>query len=455
MIKKNTCQENSYNELLHQAVVDGSDHQITDILKNLQPAEIADSLHAMPRKYRPVLWQAVDFSVKGEVLTEVSPEIRQQLISVTQEPELLKSLATLEVDELADLDADLPSELVDGMVDSMDSLSRERYESVRFYPDDCAGGLMDVDAIVVRADVSLYAVLRYLRQLRTQTGQLPEHTDSLMVVDRQYQYLGVLKLSDLLSLPAKTMVSAAMTKLIPAIEVMMPATEVVQLFEDHDVLSASVVNNSGRLLGRITVDDVVDVMREEAEQEVMKRAGLHRSGDLFSPILSSASHRGIWLGVNLIHAFIASWIIGLFVDSIEKIVALAVLMPVVASMGGVAGNQTLTLITRGLALNHVHHSNARMLLMREMVLGLLNGLFWAAVVAGVAFLWFGDTMLGLVFGGALAITLLTGAFAGTILPIFLQRFGIDPALAGGVLLTAITDVVGFLSFLALATFLLL
>jgi magnesium transporter len=355
------------------------------------------------------------------------------------------------MDELADLDEDLPISVVDAMVRAMDAQRRGRYEAVRAFPDDSAGGLMDVDATAVRADVTLRAVIRYLRQLRRRAGELPEHLDSVMVIDRGNRYLGVLRLSDAVSLPPETPVSAAMNAGVPAIEVLTPAGKVARLFEDQDLMSAPVVGDDGRLLGRITVDDVVDVMREEAEHDVMSRAGLTESTDMFAPVTRSAPRRAIWLGVNLVNAFIAAWVIGLFEASIEQVVALAVLMPVVASMGGVAGNQTLTLVTRGLALEQVGRSNAWRLLLKEIGVGLLNGLFWAVVVALIAVLWFENTRLAMVFGLALVINLLTGATAGTLVPLLLQRLGIDPALAGGVVLTAATDVVGFFSFLGLAT----
>jgi len=440
---------------LHEALVDGSPQEVINLLDAMHPSAIANALETLPRDLRPDLWQLVATPSKGEVLLETHGEVRQQLITITDEQVLLAALAILEIDELADLDADLPVPVVNAMVEAMDTERRQRYETVRFYPDDTAGGLMDVDAAAVRMDVSLKAVLRYLRKLRKQRGSLPEHLDSLMVVDRNNQYLGILRLSDVVSLGAKTTVSETMTAGIPPIPVLTPAAKVARLFEDQDLISAPVVSQTGRLLGRITIDDVVDVMRDEAEQEIMSRAGLSKATDMFAPIIPSAGRRAIWLGVNLINAFIAAWVIGLFEDSIDKIVTLAILMPVVASMGGVAGSQTLTLVTRGLALEQIRQSNAWRLLLRELALGLLNGFLWALVVAIIAFFWFNSAQLGIVFGVALAINLLTGALAGTLIPLILQRVGIDPALAGGVILIAATDVIGFLSFLGLATIFLL
>ncbi|MGD8588508.1 MAG: magnesium transporter [Chromatiales bacterium] len=447
--------QSGYRELLHKALEEDSRQTVNGLLAGLHPAEIADALEFLPRDLRPDLWNEVPAAMKGEVLLELHGEVRQQLIDTSDEAELLAALATLEMDELADLDADLPVSVVDAMVQAMDVQRRDRYEAVRSYPDDTAGGLMDVDATAVRADVSLKAVLRYLRKIRGRQGALPEHLDSLMVVDRDNTYLGLLKLSDVVSLGSQTTVSEAMMSGVPAIPVLTPATEVARLFEDQDLISAAVVSEADRLLGRITIDDVVDVMRGKAEHEVMSRAGLTEATDMFAPIISSASRRAIWLGVNLVNAFIAAWVIGLFEESIDKLVALAVLMPVIASMGGVAGNQTLTLVTRGIALEQIGKSNARRLLVREITLGLLNGVFWALVVAVVAIFWFDDMRLGAVFGFALVLNLLTGAMAGTLVPLALHRLGIDPALAGGVVLTAATDVVGFLSFLGLATLFLL
>ena len=438
-------------ESFHAAFEQGDMQRAGQLLERLHPSEIADALEAIPWDQRPALWEEVDTALKGEVLLQLRDEARQQLIENTGKNELLVALQALEMDELADLDASLPISVVDAMVRAMDDQSRARYEAVRDWPDDTAGGLMDVDAAVVRSDVTMRSVIRYLRQLRAREKQLPEHLDSLVVVDRDNTYLGMLMLSDLVSLDPETAVSDIMLTEIRPIPVETSSERVMRLFEDQDLLSAPVVDASGKLLGRITVDDVMDVMRDVAEHEVMSRAGLSQGTDIFAPVLPGAMRRAVWLGVNLVNAFIAAWVIGLFEESIDKVVALAVFMPVVASMGGVAGTQTLTLVARGLALEQVRSNNAGRLLMREIASGLLNGIFWAIVVALVAILWTGDMRLGIVFGAALVINLLTGAMAGTLVPLVLQRIGIDPALAGGVVLIAATDVVGFVSFLGLAT----
>ena len=442
-------------ELLHSALGEGPGERLTGLLRSLEPATIADVLESLPRDQRPGVWRAIEPRRKGEVLLEVHREVREQLVGATGRDELLVALAALDMDELADLDADLPLSVVDAMVEAMDAQRRCRYEAVRSYPDDSAGGLMNVDATAVRADVTLKAVLRYLRLLRGRQRALPEHLDSLVVVDRNNRYVGMLRLSDLVSLGSDNTVGQVMTAGVPAIPVLTPADKVARLFEDHDLLSAPVIGEGGQLLGRITIDDVVDVIRDQADHQVMSRAGLAEGVDMFAPIGVSARRRAVWLGVNLINAFVAAWVIGLFEESIEQVVALAVLMPVVAGMGGVAGNQTLTVVTRGLALEQIGRSNAWRLLLRETALGLLNGTVWAVVVALVGGLWFGSAWLGIVFGVALILNLVTGALAGTLLPLLLQRAGIDPALAGGVLLTAATDVVGFFAFLGLATLVLL
>jgi len=442
-------------EQLIEALEHPGSADIAPLIDNWHPAKIADALEALPRELRHPLWECLDTPDRGQVLIEVGRTVRQQLIDEAASDELLSALTTLEMDELADLDADLPVSVIDTMVRAMDVQRRQRYEAVKSYPDDTAGGLMDADAAAVRSDVSLKGVLRYLRLMRKREGKLPEHLDSVMVVDRQNHYLGMLLLSDVVSLKSATIVGEVMDTEVPAIPVATPDTKVARLFEDRDLISAAVVDESGKLLGRITVDDVVDVMRAEAEGEVLRRAGLGEDTDMFAPIVTNAARRALWLGVNLINAFVAAWVIGLFDASIEKIVALAVLMPVVASMGGVTGNQTLTLVTRALALDQIGRGNALALLFREVASGLLNGAFWAGVVAVIATVWFGDIHLGLIFGAALLLNMVTGATAGTLVPLALERLDIDPALAGGVVLTAATDVVGFFSFLGLATLFLL
>jgi magnesium transporter len=441
--------------LLQQALENIDSPRMAELLASAHPAEIADLLESIPREERLPLWRRLEDSQRGEILLETHGEVRRNLIQESDEEQLLVALAALEVDELADLDADLPRAVIERMVGRMDADRWRQYESVRHYPDDTAGGLMDVDAASVRADVTIKTVLRFLRQLRARAGGLPEHLDSLMVVDRDHRYLGILKLSDVASLETGVRVHDVMSTEVPAIHVLTPATTVARQFEDKDLISSAVIDEHGLLVGRITIDDVVDVMRSESERELMSRVGLSEATDMFAPLPTSVRRRSPWLGLNLMNAFIAAWVIGLFEDSIQQVVALAVIMPVVASMGGVAGNQTLTLVTRGIALDQLGPGNAGRLFLREFSLGLVNGLFWALVVGVIAVLWFDSVQLALVFGAALLLNLLVGSTVGTLVPLALDRMGIDPALAGGVVLTATTDVLGFLIFLGLASYVLL
>jgi magnesium transporter len=377
--------------------------------------------------------------------------LRSSLIKQTDEQELIACLSVMQMDEIADLDDYLPMSVVSAMVKTMDIQRRERYEQVKLYPDDVAGGLMDVDATAVRGDVSFSAVFRYLRRLRQREGSLPEHLDSLMVIDRHNRFMGTLPLSNLVSYDTSTTVSDVMICNVVGITPLTSALEVTRIFEDQDLLSAPVIDDKGYLVGRITVDDVINVIRDQADREVLGRAGLDQHEDMFAPVINSSLRRAIWLGINLLTAFLAAWVIGLFEGSIEKMVALAVLMPVVASMGGVAGSQTLTLVTRGMALDQISRRNIWKLAAHELAIGGFNGVFWAAVVAVVAYYWFNDLMLGLVFGAAMLIVIFIGALVGTFIPLILKRIGVDPALAGGVVLTTATDAIGFFAFLGLAT----
>jgi magnesium transporter len=333
----------------------------------------------------------------------------------------------------------------------MDSQDRERLSTVLAYDEDTAGGLMNTDAVSVRPDVTLETVLRYLRM----RGELPERTDALFVVNRHDRYLGSLHITRLLTGDADRTVGEVMDTDVPGIPPELPATDVAALFQDRDLTSAAVVNADGRLLGRITVDDVVDVIREVADHSVMSMAGLDEDADMFAGVVPSAQRRGLWLGINLATAFLAAWVVGLFEATIDKVVALAVLMPIVASMGGVAGTQTLTLIVRGLALGQIERANARWLLTKEIAVAILNGIAWATVVAVVALAWYRDGRIAGVIFAAMVINLFAAALAGVAVPLVLKRMGVDPALAGGVVLTTVTDVVGFASLLGLGTLVLL
>ena len=420
-------------------------------LKGLHPAEISYLLEALPLLQRRILWDLLTPEVEGEVLLEVGEGVREDLIGVTAPEELLSALEGLDVDKLADLFSDLPTTVSNRVLTGMETQKRNRLEQVLSYDKDSAGGLMDMDAITIRKNITLDIVLRYLRIYR----ELPPCTNKLFVVDHDNHFLGILQLSRLLTNNPDTPVSEVMETDSKSIEAATPASEVARLFEDRDLVSAPVVNENNRLLGRITVDDVVDVIRNEAHQAEFNAAGLPLDENLFSPAIASVRRRALWLGVNLVTAFLAAWIISLFQGTLEKVIALAVLIPVVASMGGIAGGQTLTLVIRGIATGQVGRGNSWVLLRKELAVGLLNGGAWALVVAFITVFWFGDFLMGLIIGAAMIVNLLCAAFAGVSVPVLLKKLGVDPALGGGVVLTTITDVIGILTFLGLATIFLL
>ena len=425
----------------------GALQEASRLLNSLAPAEIAHLLEALPATERELLWGVVDESMDGEILLLVTDEVRADLIRRMDPEEILAAVGTLDLDDLADLVQDLPHAITREVMDSLDIQHRKRLEAVLSYPEDTAGGLMNTDTVTVRAEVTLDVVLRYLRRLG---DQVPRDTDLLFVVNRYDDYLGVLRLSELVTRDPNDTVAEAMSLDVQAIPADTNETEVTRRFERLDLISAPVVDASGKLLGRITVDDVVDIIREEGEHAFMGAAGLSEEEDMFAPVLTSARRRALWLGVNLLTAFLASWVIGQFEATLDKVVALAVLMPIVASMGGIAGSQTLTLAIRGIALGQLTGKNARQLMTKELAVGAINGIMWAGVVALVAGVWFSSLQIAGLIGVAIIINLLCAAFTGALLPLLLKRLGIDPALAGGVLLTTVTDVVGFLAFLGLA-----
>lgn len=437
--------------LLSDALDSGRLGPVRRLVNTLSPAEIGNLLESLPLAKRVIVWGLVDPEDDGEVLVHVGDEVRESLLADMDTDEIVAAVEDLDIDDLADLVEDLPDTVIEEVLKSMDRENRERLEQVLSYPEDTAGRLMNPDVVTVRADTTIDVVLRYLR-LR---GELPEHTDHLYVVSRRHQYLGRIALAALLTHEAGTPINRLIDDEQPALGVDESANDVARQFSDRDWISAPVVDDNNILLGRITVDDVVDIIRDRAEHQALGAAGLDEDEDMFSPVRRATRRRAVWLGINLATAFLASWVIGRFAATLEQIVALAVLMPIVASMGGVAGTQTLTLMVRGLAMGQVGFGNLRALLVKEVSVGLLNGLAWAFVVGLVASLWFGDVPLGLVIAGAMAINLFVAALAGVLVPLALRRMSIDPALAGGVVLTTVTDVIGFLSFLGLATLVLL
>ncbi|MBA6338109.1 magnesium transporter [Colwellia sp. BRX8-7] len=449
---------NTFTKLVSQlthSLEQEDDQELLISIEKYHPAKLGRLLESLPNKYRDDFWSLIPVNYKGEVLLSVHRELRQFLIKKTSEADLLKCLSTLQMDELADIDADLPLPVVSAMVEAMDSQRKERYQTVASFPDNTAGGMMDVDATAVRKDVSLKAVYRYLCKLRKKEGMLPEQLDQLVVVDRNNKVQGTLYLSDLVSMDNSLSVGDVMKNDVPLIDSLQSAIQVAQIFEDHDLISAPVVDENNFLLGRITVDDVIDVLKHNSEQRLLASAGLNEELDMFAPVSHISFNRAIWLGTNLITAFVAAWVIGFFEASIEQLVALAVLMPVVASMGGVTGSQTLTVVTRGIARDLVSSANIVSLTIHELKVSFINGILWAAVVFLITILWYDDWQLGGVFALALFVVSLTGTLSGALIPIILKKLGVDPAIAGGVILTTITDAVGFLIFLGTATYILI
>ncbi|WP_348760871.1 magnesium transporter [uncultured Salinisphaera sp.] len=434
-------------EKLDAAVTSGRMRRLKPMLASMHPAETALLLESIPRDKREVVWNLVPEADHGETLLHVNDEVRAELIDALEHDTLLAATEGMAIDDLADLIEDLPEQVTREMLRAMDIENRERLKVVLSYDPASAGGLMNNDTVTVRPDVSLDVVSRYLKQ----RASLPEDTESLFVVSRYGRYLGMLPLSKLVTLDPERDVSEIMDTDIDALAVDMPAAQVAKRFQDLDLISAPVVNADGILLGRITIDDVVDVIRDEAEHSIMSLAGLDEEEDVFAPIPRSARRRAVWLGANLATAFLASQVVGLFSDALSQVVALAVLMPIVASMGGIGGSQTLTLMIRGLSLGQIGFANARALLAKELAVALINGILWGVVVGGIALVWFGDMTLGLVMAVALVLNQLNAAITGVAIPLAMKKMGIDPALAGSVVLTTFTDVVGFAAFLGLGT----
>ncbi|MBT0962392.1 magnesium transporter [Denitromonas iodatirespirans] len=432
---------------VREALAQGKLKRVGKILNGMHPAKVAGLLEALPPEERSDAWSMVETERAGKVLSYLHDESCASLAQEMDPEDLVVAARRLDLDDLVDLIQTLPEDSGRQLLQATDARHREKLESMLSYPEDSAGGLMNTDHIAVRPDVKVQTVLGYLRLLKT----LPVQTDKLMVVDRKGIYQGVLLLSTLVTVQPERRVADIMDTETPAIPVDMPDDEVAHLFQDLDLLSAPVVDAQRMLLGRITVDDVVDQIRESSERAMMHMAGLDQEADIFAPVLTSSRRRAVWLGINLLTAFLAAWVIGLFQTTLERVVALAVLMPIVASMGGIAGSQTLTLVIRGMALGQVAGGNARALLSKEMGIAALNGVAWALVVAALAVVWFGDWQIGGVIGAAILINLLFAALAGLAVPLVLDRLGIDPALAGGVILTTVTDVIGFFAFLGLAT----
>ncbi|MEJ1960131.1 MAG: magnesium transporter [Gammaproteobacteria bacterium] len=432
---------------LRAALGQGTLRSAHRMVNALHPAEIALLIESLPPAQRELVWDMVDPELEGEVLVELNETIRAGLIEGMEDDELLAVAEGMELDDLAHLVADLPETVTLQLLRSLDQQDRERLSTVLSFEDDTAGALMNTDAVSLRPDVTVEVVLRYLRM----RGELPEKTDRLFVVDRHDIYLGTVPLTRLLTSDLELVVGELLESEAPRIDPETPAHDVSQLFQDRDLISAAVVSKEGRLLGRITIDDVVDVIREEAAHSVLSMVGLHDEEDVFAGVLVSTKRRLLWLGINLVTAILAGFVVSRFEGTITKVAALATLMPIVASMGGIAGTQTVTLIIRGLALGQIQWGNARWLLFKEIAVGGLNGLIWAVVTGFITMLWFGTWKIAVIIGAAMLINLLAAASVGVLVPLTLRRLKIDPALSAGVILTTFTDCIGFATLLGLGS----
>lgn len=446
--------EQEYNQQkLHEvntALSSGMFVHVRKLLQNMPAYDLALLLESSPTKTRTVLWQLIDPDNHGDVLEELSEEVRKGILK-SMHPEKLAALTEgMDVDDVAEVLRTLPDSAYQNVLSSMDSQDRSRVEKALSYEEDTAGGIMNTDTITIRPDVSVDVVFRYLRL----KGNLPESTDSFYVVDRHNKFIGSVSLSVLITAKPDVIVLSLVDDEIQAVNATMRETEVAQLFERYDWFSAPVVDAEGHLLGRITIDDVIDIIREEAEHSMMSMAGLDDEADTFAPVLKSTRQRSVWLGVNLITALLAVAVTSMFEGIFEQLAILAVLNSLVPSMGGVAGNQTLTLVIRGMALGHVGDSNSKTLLLKELAVGFLNGIIWALLIATVVAIWKQDLTLGLVIAFAMLMNMTAAGLSGVSIPLLLKRMNIDPALAGSVVLTTVTDVVGIFAFLGTATLLL-
>lgn len=419
------------------------------LLQDMEPEDIAHLLEASPRKSRNVLWQLTDPEDYGEILDELSEDVKDGIVSRMNPESIAEATEGMETDDVAYVLRSLPNDLSREILSQMDTVDRFRVETALSYPEDTAGGMMNTDFITIRADVEIDVVLRYLRM----KGDLPESTDALYVLDEESRLIGHLSLTTLLTTQQDTLVSDVMSDADEAIPVNTDDGEVANLFERRNWVSAPVVDENHLLLGRITIDDVVDVIREDAEHSMMSMAGMDDEEDTFAPVVKSARRRSVWLGMNVLAALAAASVSNMFEATLAQMASIAVLMTIVPSMGGVAGNQTVALVIRGLAVGHIGDSNQKELLMKEAGIGLLNGILWASIIGGIVMVWKSDMMLGAIISAAMLVNLTVAGIAGVSIPLILKKMNIDPALAGGMALTTITDIIGLFAFLGLATIL--
>lgn len=440
-------QEGPRHDLVEDIVHKQHLHELQHKLEPMHPADIAYILEALPPDERLIVWDLVKSEHDGEILLEVSDAVRESLIESMARNELVAAAESLDADELADLAPDLPQSVIDDVFRSLPADEREHLRAAMSYPEESVGSIMDFDMVTVREDVTLEVVLRYLRRF----DELPDHTDQLFVVDRDEHLKGVLPLNILLINEVDVEVGSLMQTDFVEFEPDDEAEDAAKAFERYDLVSAPVVDGAGKLLGRVTVNDVVDYIREEAEHEQLAHAGLREEEDIFASVWDSVKNRWAWLAVNLVTAFVASRVIGVFEDSIEKLVALAALMPIVAGIGGNSGNQTIIMIVRAIAMGQVQPDAMRRLLRKELGVATINGLIWGSLLGVAAWWLYGSVALGMVMTAAITLNLLLAASAGVGIPLMRQKFGADPAIGGSVMITALTDSGGFFIFLGLAT----
>lgn len=444
-------QEMPKHELVESLVHRQNQIELQNILNDLHPADVAHILEALPLDDRLYLWDLVKVDRDGDILLEVSDAVRQTLIADMDSEELIAAAEQLDTDELADLAPDLPKDVLQELMDSLDALNRERLQSALSYPEETVGSLMDFDIVTVREDVSIEVALRYLRRL----DKMPDHTDKIFVVNRNDIVQGVLPLSRMLVNEPELEIENVMAEDAVLFHPEDEAEEAAKAFERYDLVSAPVVDQNNKLVGRLTVDEVMDYIREEAEADMLSMVGLREEEDFFSTVWKSVQNRWAWLAINLMTALVASRVIGLFEGSIGKVVALAALMPIVAGIGGNSGNQTTTMIVRGLALGQISGSNMRSQISKELGVALINGLIWGGVLGVITYFLYGDYRLSLVMTAAITLNLLLAALMGVVIPLVMNKFGRDPAVGSSVLITAMTDSGGFFIFLGLATIYLL
>ncbi|MCW8832967.1 MAG: magnesium transporter [Colwellia sp.] len=435
---------------VNEALGDGMFVYVRKLLQELPAYDLALILESSPSKNRLVLWQLIDAEFHGEVLEELNEEVRKGILKSMRPEKLAAAAEGMDVDDIAEVLRTLPDSDYQEVLNSMDSQDRSRVETALSYEEDTAGGIMNTDTITIRPEVTVDVVLRYLRL----KAELPEATDSFYVVDRNNRFIGAVSLATIVTAKPDVIISSLIDADVEAVQADMDEHDVAQLFERHDWVSAPVIDHDGHLLGRITIDDVIDIIREDAEHSMMSMAGLDDEADTFAPVMKSTKQRSLWLGVNLITAILAVAVTSMFEGIFQQLAILAVLNSLVPSMGGIAGNQTLTLVIRGMALGHVGDSNAKALLTKEIAIGFLNGIIWALIIASFVAIWKQDLALAGVIAFAMLMNMTAAGLAGVAIPLLLKRLNIDPALAGGVIITTVTDVVGIFAFLGTATLLL-